>query len=565
MGDFSKQTRQEAPMAYPENMRPSLEALAQSRPARLHARYPELSVQAKATLLQNFHPDFNPKIRRPLRVGVNKGASVAQEIATLLESPAHITRHNAIKNICLHPADTQVDVLIIGSGGAGLAAGLWLKKHTKLKVLMCTKLRTFDSNTVMAEGGMCAATAANDNAAIHFVDTMVGGRFANDADLVETMVSQGPLIIDWLAQLGVNFDRRKDNEYFTHRPGGHSRTRSHSIQDITGLEMIRILCHEARLAGLDSMEFCPAVELLLDQDGACAGAVLQNLDTQHYFTVQAKAVIMASGGMGRLHPLGFPTSNFYGATADGLVLGYRAGAQIVHMDSVQYHPTGTAWPHHLLGLLISEAVRAQGAQLLNSAGHMFIGNLETRDALAAAIIQESIGKGQHVLTPTHNRGVWLDTPLIDMQHGQGTFAHRFANIYKRFKDCDIDAAQEPILVYPTQHYQNGGLAIDSKGRTTVPGLYAAGEVAGGVHGKNRLGGNALLDIFVFGHVAAQHAATAMENIYGSPSQKQLSLAHVHAFEAELSQYTKIDQDAMRSPLLLPDYRFEKAFTLPTKV
>ncbi len=552
-------------MAYPQTMHSSLHQLSQNRMHRLHSQHAPLSIEAKQRLLHNFHPDFDPKTKKKLRVGVNAGHSVSKEIADLLESAAHITGTQNQKpewDFQLRHPHFVTDVLIIGSGGAGLAAALWLKKNTDLRCIVSTKLRTLDSNTVMAEGGISAATAAGDNPGIHFVDTMVGGRFANNPELVEIMVSQGPIIIDWLASLGVHFDCRKDGEYFTHRPGGHSRTRSHSIQDITGLEMARILQHEARSRKVDIKEFCPAVELILDDKGQCAGAILQNLDTQEFYIVHAKAVIMASGGMGRLHPLGFATSNFYGATADGLCMGYRAGAKLMHMDSVQYHPTGTAWPHHLLGLLISEAVRAQGAQLVNSHGHMFIGNLETRDALAAAIIQESTGHEAYVLTPTGQRGVWLDTVLIDMLHGQGTFKQRFTSIYSRFKACGIDPSIEPILVYPTQHYQNGGLAIDTFGRTSVPYLYAAGEVSGGIHGKNRLGGNALLDIFVFGHLAAKYAA---EQVTQRAKITSHSLEHVYNYEKEL--HYALDEDMQqgqrRAPILLPDYTHEKALSAAT--
>ncbi len=560
-------------MAYPESMQSSLHELASSRPARLHTQFAELTQEEKNSLLQKHHPDFDPSNKKPLSLGVNAGDWVAQEIATLLESPAHITQYGAHEKLNIHKPHISTDVLIIGSGGAGLAAALWLKENTKLSVLMSTKLRTLDSNTVMAEGGISAATAAEDNPAIHFVDTMVGGRFANDPELVEVMVSQGPQIIDWLARLGVNFDYHHTGEFFTHRPGGHSRTRSHSIQDITGLEMARILHHEARCLGVEIKEFCPAVELLLDANNHCAGAILQNLDTHDFTIVHAKAVILATGGMGRLHPLGFPTSNFYGATADGLCLGYRAGAKLIHMDSVQYHPTGTAWPHHLLGLLISEAVRAQGAQLLNSHGAMFVSNLETRDALAAAIIKESFALENHVITPTGQRGIWLDTVLIDMLHGKGTFAHRFANIYHRFMACGIDPSREPILIYPTQHYQNGGLAIDSTARTNLPYLYAAGEVTGGVHGKNRLGGNALLDIFVFGHVAAQQAA---QEVQERPACTGHHLEHVYNFEKALREFGKTEEakkteeqktssvKEARSPLLLPDYRHERAFSVSSR-
>ncbi len=545
-------------MSYPHCMQESLAQLDATREQRLHRLHPELTFDVKAALLQKFHPDFNPDVKRPLRVGCQSGVYVAQEVANLLESPARIMQCAQAKQLQVSKAHFTTDVLIIGSGGAGLAAALWLKKNTNVHVLISTKLRTLDSNTVMAEGGISAATAAHDNAAIHFVDTMVGGRFHNVPELVQTMVTQGPIIIDWLADLGVHFDTQRDGEFFTHRPGGHSRMRSHSIQDITGLEIMRCLYDEVRYYGLDIKEFCPVVELILDDTGACVGAVLQNLDTKQYYVVHAKATIMASGGMGRLHPLRFPTSNFYGATADGLVVGYRAGAQLLHMDSIQYHPTGTVWPHHLLGLLISEAVRAQGAQLINAQGEMFIGNLETRDALAAAIIQESFGHGKHVLTPTNNRGVWLDTVLIDKLHGVGTFQRRFSSIYHRFMACGINPSQEPILIYPTQHYQNGGLAIDSRARTTVPYLYAAGEVSGGVHGKNRLGGNALLDIFVYGHIAAQQAA---EDILTRKLNDSATygLQHVYRYEEELHA-CNMTQESF-APMLFPEYRFKKAFTL----
>jgi succinate dehydrogenase / fumarate reductase flavoprotein subunit len=265
-------------------------------------------------------------------------------------------------------------------------------------------------------------------------------------------------------------------------------------------------------------------------------------------------VILATGGMGRLHPLGFPTSNHYGATADGLVLGYRAGAQLLYVESVQYHPTGTAWPEQMLGLLISEALRAQGAQVANVEGESFAANLETRDALSAAIIRECGLRGKGVVTPTGMVGVWLDTPLIDLVHGQGTCQRRFAGILSRFRKHGIDPVWEPILVYPTQHYQNGGLKIDVHGQTTVPNLYAVGEVSGGVHGHNRLGSNSLLDIFVFGRRAGRHVASRVKDI----TVGGLSLRHVEEYAQALAQAGLPSR--LASPILLPNYRFEKALT-----
>jgi succinate dehydrogenase / fumarate reductase flavoprotein subunit len=406
----------------------------------------------------------------------------------------------------------------------------------------------------MAEGGIGAATQAEDSPVIHYVDTMVGGRFKNKAELVEALVLEAPFIIDWLAGLGVNFDRNPDGSFFTHMPGGHSRRRSHSVKDLTGLEIMRVLADELRNQKIPVLEFNPALEVVLDQEGRCVGAVLENLDTGRHSMVRAGATIIATGGLGRLHPQGFPTSNHYGATADGLVMAYRAGARLLFMDYIQYHPTGVAWPEQMLGLLISEALRAQGAQVVNAAGEMFAHRLETRDALSAAIIRQCTAENQGVTTPTGMVGVWLDTPLIDRICGEGTFIRRFAGIHDRFQKYGLDPVQEPILVFPTQHYQNGGVEIDQHGRTAIPSLYLAGEVAGGVHGHNRLGSNSLLDIFVFGRRAGRHAAgSRAQGRGGKPT-----LEHLKAYHRRLRE--KKIQSGRTSPLLLPDYRFQKALT-----
>jgi succinate dehydrogenase / fumarate reductase flavoprotein subunit len=292
----------------------------------------------------------------------------------------------------------------------------------------------------------------------------------------------------------------------------------------------------------------------LDDQGQCAGAVLFDFDTEQYFPVEAKATILATGGMGRLHPQGFPTSNHYGATADGLIMAYRAGAQLLYIDFVQYHPTGVAWPEQMLGLLVSEAVRAQGAQVVNADGEMFVDRLETRDALSAAIIRECGERGKGVLTPTGMVGIWLDTPLIDLMGGEGTFMRRFAGIHGRFKKYGIDPIHEPILIYPTQHYQNGGIGVNINGETDIPNLYAAGEVAGGVHGHNRLGANSLVDIFVFGRRSGIHAAQRTRKV----KIGKLSLEHVRAYSKSLME-AAISSGAS-SPMLLPDYRYEKALS-----
>lgn len=539
-------------MAYPASMMPSIQKCAETRQARLNATFPELTFEAKAQLLEDYHPDFNTKVKTPLRLGANTGDLAPQEMARQIEAHSRITPDM----VDLSKVDYETDILVIGSGGAGLSAAI--TAHAQgARVLLATKLRMGDSNTIMAEGGIGAATNPEDSPAIHFVDTLIGGRFTNVRELVQVLVTEAPFIVEWLSELGVNFDRNPDGTLFNHRPGGHSRRRSHSIKDLTGMEIMHVLSDEVRNREIPVLEFCPAVELILDDQGQCAGAVLQNLDNGQLLVVRAKSVIMATGGMGRLHPLGFPTTNHYGATADGIVMGYRAGAKLLYIESVQFHPTGTAWPEQILGLLISEAVRAQGAQVLNVDGEMFAANLETRDALAAAIIRECSTRGKGVQTPTGIVGVWLDTPLIDMIHGPGCFQHRFASIYTRFTSYGINPLEEPILIYPTQHYQNGGMVINTKGESTVPNLYAAGEVSGGVHGQNRLGSNSLLDIFVFGRRSGQNAAEHVKSV----KLGKLTLEHLNKWNKDMDAAGITT--SVQSPLLLPDYTFEKAVTKVT--
>jgi succinate dehydrogenase/fumarate reductase flavoprotein subunit len=536
-------------MTYPVEMQESIKKVEASRGSRREKSYSRLNFAEKAKLLETYHPDFRMAEKKEIPIGPNKGDMAPKEFVTLLESPSRLN----LGDIDLNKIDYKTDVLVIGGGGAGVTTALFAKENGA-EVLLATKLRLGDSNTIMAEGGIGAATLPEDSPVIHYIDTVVGGRGKNIPDLVEALVNDAPFVVEWLTSLGVNFDRLPDGSYFTHMPAGHSRKRSHSVKDITGLEIMRVLCDEIRNREIDLLEFSPAVELLLDDLGQCAGAVLFNFDTEQYCIGQAKTTLIATGGIGRLHIQGFPTSNHYGATADGLVMAYRAGAKLIYMDSIQYHPTGIAWPEQMLGLLISEALRAQGTQVVNGEGEMFVDRLETRDALSAAIIRECGERGKGVLTPTGMVGVWLDTPLIDMMGGEGTFLRRFAGIHSRFKKYDIDPAKEPILIYPTQHYQNGGIQTNVKGETNIPNLYVAGEVAGGVHGHNRLGSNSLVDIFVFGRRAGIDMAQRIKEI----KIGKMSLEHIKAYNESLLKAGIASVSS--SPMLLPDYRFEKALT-----
>lgn len=537
-------------MSYPAVMRSSVENVEQRRKDRLNSyEFPRLSAEDKALLLKKHHPDFRDGDKVNLRSGVNKGERVPKVLAAVMESPSRLN----LDSVDLSNPDYKIDVLVIGGGGGGVTAALTAHENGA-KVILATKLRLGDSNTIMAEGGIAVASLPEDSPAAHYIDTMVGGRFKNIPDVVEALVNEAPSILEWLTKLGACFDRKADGSYFNHMPAGHSFKRSHSIKDLTGLELMRVLGDEIRNKDIEVLEFSPAVELILDPDGQCVGAVLEDLDTGRNLVVEAGAVIMATGGMGRLHPNGFPTSNHYGATADGIVIASRANAKLLYIEYIQYHPTGIAWPEQMLGQLLSEAIRAEGAHVVNCYGEPFVNRLETRDALSAAILRECGPRGKGVETPTGTMGVWLDTPMIDMNGGKGTFVRRFAGIHHRYKKYGIDPLQKPLLVYPTQHYQNGGVEINVQGQSNVPYLYMVGEVAGGVHGHNRLGANSLVDIFVFGRRAGRHAA---ENYRKKPVAK-LSLDHVKAHNEELAALGISSN--LKSPLLLPDYRFEKALT-----
>ena len=248
-----------------------------------------------------------------------------------------------------------------------------------------------------------------------------------------------------------------------------------------------------------------------------------------------------------MHYQGFPTSNHYGATADGLVLGYRVGAKLLYADTLQYHPTGAAYPQQIFGALVTEKVRSLGAKLINRDGKVFMHPLETRDVAAASIIRECSDRGEGVDTG-NGKAVWLDTPMIETIGGEGTIERRIPAMMRMFASYGIDIRREPILVYPTLHYLNGGLDINVNGMTTnVENLFVAGEAVGGIHGRNRLMGNSLLDIIVFGRNAGKNAASAARETHVGA----LTLGHISRFDAE-REAAGVVTDAV-SPKLLPDY------------
>jgi succinate dehydrogenase/fumarate reductase flavoprotein subunit len=370
--------------------------------------------------------------------------------------------------------------------------------------------------------------------------------------LVKTMVTEAPKVIGWLEGLGCLFGKNADGTLFTLHGAGTCRKRMHYAGDMTGAEIMRTIRDEARnrVKDIGVLEFSPAVELLTDSAGVASGAVLYNLETEEYFIVKAKAIVMATGGCGRLHIQGFMTTNHYGATGDGVVLGYRLGVGVRFLHATQYHPTGAIFPEQAEGLLITEKVRGAGANLVNIDGEQFVFEREPRDVESASIIREctTVGKGIPVPGQADKSGVWLDSPMIDLLEGEGTVEKEFPAKFILYKRYGIDIGKLPMLVYPTLHYQNGGLAYQSDGSTAVPGFFVAGEVGGGVHGANRLMGNSLLDILVFGRLAGQ---TAGKFAKARGEIDAITVDHVRRFHKELSD-SGADEGRV-SPMILPDY------------
>lgn len=505
-----------------------------------------MTAEEKDALLRAYHPDYKEGAEFVnLAVGPNKGEKVPKELGALLQGNSRVQPGD----VDLNAPDYDVDVLIIGGGGAGASAAIEADK-AGAKVMVVTKLRMGDANTMMAEGGIQAADKPNDSPAQHYLDAFGGGHFAAKPELLRTLVTEAPEAIQWLSDLGVEFDKAADGTMITTHGGGTSRKRMHAAKDYSGAEIMRTLRDEVLGRGIPVVDFTAAIEIIKDENGRAAGAVLMNMETKELLVAKAKTVILATGGAGRLHYQGFPTSNHYGATADGLVLAYRAGAKLLYADTLQYHPTGAAFPEQIFGALVTEKVRSVGAMLINRDGEAFMHPLETRDVSAASIIRECSTRGKGVPTPG-GVGVWLDTPMIEMKNGAGTIEKRIPAMMRMFGKYGIDIRKEPILIYPTLHYQNGGIDITADCQSGVENLYVAGEAVGGIHGRNRLMGNSLLDIIVFGRNAGRNAAAKAQSVKAA----KLTLSHVEAFKEELKA-AGVETDTV-SPQLLPDYRRHK--------
>ncbi len=522
-------------------MQESIKKVEAAREANIRMDPRRMTAEEKDILLKTYHPDYREDQFTELKIGPNKGGKVPVELADLLQGKSRITA----EQVDLTNPDYGSNVLIIGGGGAGASAAI--EAHDNgADVMIVTKLRIGDANTMMAEGGIQAADKPNDSPAQHFLDAFGGGHFAAQKDLLYKLVNDAPEAIRWLSELGVEFDKAPDGTMITTHGGGTSRKRMHAAKDYSGAEIMRTLRDEVLNRKIPVVDFTSVIELIKDDNGHCAGAVLQNMETKELLVARAKTVILATGGAGRLHYQGFPTSNHYGATADGLVLAYRAGARLLYPETLQYHPTGAAFPAQIYGALVTEKVRSVGAMLVNANGEVFMNPLETRDVSAASIIRECTDRGNGVPTP-EGFGVWLDTPMIEIKNGPGTIEKRIPAMMRMFAKHGIDIRKEPILIYPTLHYQNGGLKITDDGQTDIENLYAAGEVVGGIHGRNRLMGNSLLDIIVFGRNAGRSASKKAKEV----TVGALTLGHLNTFNQERTD-AGIDTDVV-SPKLLPDY------------
>jgi succinate dehydrogenase / fumarate reductase flavoprotein subunit len=406
------------------------------------------------------------------------------------------------------------DVLIIGAGGAGLRAALGALGQGAKVGVVCKSLLG-KAHTVMAEGGIAAAMANVDTAddwRAHFRDTMRGGKLLNNWRMAQIHAQEAPERVRELEQWGALFDRTRDGQILQRAFGGHTFRRLCHVGDRTGLEMIRTLQDRGVQLGIDVYMECTISRLLKDGDRV-AGAFGYWREQGRFVVFRAKSVVMATGGIGKAWKI---TSNSWEYTGDGMALAYGAGAELMDMEFVQFHPTGMVWPPGVQGILVTEAVRGEGGVLRNNLGQRFMEkydpkklDLSTRDVVARAIYTEvREGRG------TEHGGVYLDISEKPADYVK----KKLPSMYHQFKElADVDITKGPMEVGPTCHYMMGGIRVDAEtARSSVAGLFAAGEAAAGLHGANRLGGNSLSDLLVFGRRAGLAAAEHANKISTTP-------------------------------------------------
>ncbi|EKQ53904.1 MAG: succinate dehydrogenase/fumarate reductase flavoprotein subunit [Methanobacterium sp. Maddingley MBC34] len=397
----------------------------------------------------------------------------------------------------------QTDVLVIGSGGAGCRAAIEAKKHG-LDVIIVSKGLSFKSGcTTLAEGGYNAAFAyvdAADSTQAHLEDTLKGGGYLNDPELARILVEEAPDRLTELESYGALFDRQESGKLNQRPFGGQTYRRTCFQGDRTGHEMMTALKEEAIRQDIQIVDEIMITSLIRDDTGQVGGACGISLSDTHFLTFLAKSTIVTTGGAGWIYPV---TSNALQKTGDGYAMAWNAGADLLDMEQVQFHPTGMLYPDSRRGVLVTEAVRGEGGRLINSQGERFMtnydsrGELATRDVVARAIYNEIMeGRG------TPNSGVYLDVTHLPPE----VIEEKLETMILQFQDVGVDIRKEPMEVAPTAHHFMGGARINPNCETNIPNLYAAGEAAGGVHGANRLGGNALAETQVFGRRAGESAA-----------------------------------------------------------
>lgn len=399
------------------------------------------------------------------------------------------------------------DVVILGAGGAGCAAAIEARQITP-RVLLVTNGSFQESKTSQAQGGIQAAFGENDSPEKHADDTLRTGQHANDPKLVRIMAESARETIHWLESLGVVFNK-KDGSYVLQTAAGLSEPRVLSAGDMAGKGIMAALIRETQRVGIAVKEHS-AVHHISKSDGSFQ-LTLRAKDQVEALILHARSVVIATGGFMPREKAGGYSSSTKSETPDGITLAESLGATVVCPDLVQYHPTGVILPRELRRVRLPETMRSAGAVLLNRQGREFTDSLMTRNDLTQAIVEEC-RRGNGVDTDDGRRGVWLDTPRLDQINGSGFTRTHYPTFVQMFLDHGHDITQHPVLVYPILHYSLGGINIDEHCETTVPGCFAAGEITWGVHGKERLMGNSLLDIFVFGRIAGKNAAQRATNI-----------------------------------------------------
>jgi len=424
------------------------------------------------------------------------------------------------------------DVLVIGAGGAGLRAAIEALAQGASVGVVCKSLLG-KAHTVMAEGGIAAAMANVDSAddwRNHFRDTMRGGKLLNNWRMAQLHAQEAPERVRELEQWGALFDRTQDGRILQRAFGGHTFKRLCHVGDRTGLEMIRTLQDRGVQLGFDVYMECTVARLLKD-GGRVAGALAYWREQGRFVLLKAKAIVMATGGIGKAWRV---TSNSWEYTGDGMALAYEAGAELLDMEFVQFHPTGMVWPPGVQGILVTEAVRGEGGTLKNRLGERFMEKydpkkmeLSTRDVVARAIYTEvREGRG------TEHGGAFLDIS----QKPADYVKRKLPSMYHQFKElADVDITKEPMEVGPTCHYMMGGIRVEAEtAQSSLPGLFAAGEAAAGLHGANRLGGNSLSDLLVFGRraglAAAQYAKSAPAPTIAAPDVEAAEREALAPFE-----------------------------------